>query len=50
MALEASSDQLAGDLSGGQKRKLSLAIAMLGYPSCVLVDEPTSGTDPYTRR
>ncbi len=50
VGLAGSEGQLAGDLSGGQKRKLSLACALLGGPSVVMVDEPTSGMDPYTRR
>jgi len=40
----------AGDLSGGQRRKLSVAIAFLGSPAVVILDEPTSGMDPYSRR
>ena len=40
-------DAIATTLSGGQKRKLSLAIAMLGGSSVVFLDEPTSGMDPY---
>jgi len=37
-------------LSGGQKRKLSLGMAMIGNPKVILLDEPTSGMDPYSRR
>ncbi len=37
-------------LSGGMKRKLSLAVAMLGGSRVVLLDEPTSGMDPWSRR
>ena len=43
-------DVSAGDLSGGQRRKLSVAIAFLGSPAVVFLDEPTSGMDPYSRR
>lgn len=43
-------DARAGDLSGGQRRKLSVAIAFLGSPAVVFLDEPTSGMDPYSRR
>ena len=39
-----------GTLSGGQKRKLSVAIAFIGNPKVVFLDEPTSGMDPYSRR
>ncbi|KAK9842270.1 hypothetical protein WJX81_003820 [Elliptochloris bilobata] len=40
----------AGELSGGQRRKLSVALAFMGDPAVVFLDEPTSGMDPYSRR
>lgn len=40
----------AGSLSGGQKRKLQLAIGLVGGSDIVLVDECTSGVDPLSRR
>ena len=39
-----------GALSLGNKRKLSTALALVGNPSIVLLDEPTSGMDPVSRR
>ena len=40
----------AGTLSGGNKRKLSVAIAMIGDPSIIFLDEPSTGMDPVARR
>ncbi|KAL6036341.1 hypothetical protein STEG23_004422, partial [Scotinomys teguina] len=40
----------AQDLSGGMQRKLSVAIAFVGDSKVVVLDEPTSGVDPYSRR
>uniref|UniRef100_A0A2K6JUR5 Cholesterol transporter ABCA5 n=1 Tax=Rhinopithecus bieti TaxID=61621 RepID=A0A2K6JUR5_RHIBE len=42
-------DNQAKKLSGGQKRKLSLGIAVLGNPKILLLDEPTAGMDPCSR-
>lgn len=43
-------DALAMTLSGGNKRKLSAAIATLGNPKVVFLDEPSTGMDPEARR
>ncbi|XP_074871096.1 cholesterol transporter ABCA5 isoform X2 [Carettochelys insculpta] len=42
-------DNQAKKLSGGQKRKLSVGIAVLGNPKVLLLDEPTAGMDPCSR-
>ena len=41
---------MANTLSGGQKRKLSVGIALIGDTKVVILDEPTSGMDTTTRR
>uniref|UniRef100_A0A8C1VAN2 ABC transporter domain-containing protein n=1 Tax=Cyprinus carpio TaxID=7962 RepID=A0A8C1VAN2_CYPCA len=44
------SEKSAGTYSGGNKRKLSTAIALIGCPPLVFLDEPTTGMDPKARR
>ena len=50
MALTEFTNKIAGRLSGGNKRKLSVAISMLGNPPIILLDEPSNGMDPEARR
>ncbi|RLN95673.1 hypothetical protein BBJ28_00006496 [Nothophytophthora sp. Chile5] len=50
LQLQDFADKLAGSLSGGNKRKLSLAVAMLGDPRVLVLDEPSTGVDPFSRR
>jgi ABC-2 type transport system ATP-binding protein len=43
-------DQVVGNLSGGQRSRASLAVALLGDPDVLVLDEPTVGLDPVLRR
>ncbi|CAG5125756.1 unnamed protein product [Candidula unifasciata] len=50
LLLRPHADKLAGHYSGGNKRKLSTAIALVGDPPFIMLDEPSSGMDPKARR
>ncbi|CAH1785688.1 unnamed protein product [Owenia fusiformis] len=50
LALSQYADKPSGTYSGGNKRKLSTAIALLGNPPVIFLDEPTTGMDPHSKR
>jgi ABC-2 type transport system ATP-binding protein len=48
--LDAKRDERVTGLSGGQRRRLDLALALIGDPDLLFLDEPTTGFDPHARR
>jgi len=50
IGLENKRHELAANLSGGMKRKLSVGMAFIAGSKVVILDEPTAGVDPYARR
>ena len=50
VGLEAFQTRMGEKLSGGNKRKLSLGIALMGNPTVLLLDEPSSGMDAISKR
>jgi len=50
VGLEEKQDDVVRELSGGQQRRLDLALALVGDPDLIFLDEPTTGFDPAARR
>jgi phospholipid/cholesterol/gamma-HCH transport system ATP-binding protein len=50
VGLEEAIDKMPAELSGGMKRRVGIARALVGTPKVVLYDEPTAGLDPITKR
>lgn len=50
LRLSSERSKLSKNLSGGNKRKLSVGIALVGKPRLILLDEPSTGVDPDARQ
>ena len=50
MGLTENADRKIGTLSGGQRRRLDVAVGIIGRPELLFLDEPTAGFDPQARR
>ena len=50
VGLDGKADRLGHQLSGGQRRRLDVALALIGDPELIFLDEPTTGFDPSARR
>ena len=50
VGLEEAIDKMPAELSGGMKRRVGIARALVGSPRVILYDEPTAGLDPITKR
>ena len=50
MCLENDLRKKSKELSGGMKRRLSVALALIGDSKVIILDEPSSGLDPFNRR
>lgn len=50
MNLDTHAQKYSKNLSGGMKRKLSILLSFIGNSKTIILDEPTSGVDPYSRQ
>eukprot|EP01080_Neovahlkampfia_damariscottae_P005388 gene5388-9195_t len=50
VSLQDHQNKLSSELSGGMKRRLSIAMSLVGNPKVILLDEPTTGLDPTSKR